>query len=106
MIMVDFYDMAIKSLVPNAQYAYSGRLIWNEEENNNTKCPTQAEIDAKILELQEEYDANQYQRDRQPEYPSIQDQLDMLYWDKINGTDNWQKAIGKVKTAYPKPESL
>ena len=63
-------------------------------------------VQAKIQELQAEYDANQYQRDRQPEYPTIQDQLDMLYWDKINGTDNWQKAIGKVKTAYPKPESL
>ena len=49
--MVDFYDMAIKSLVPNAQYAYSGGLIWNEEENNNIKCPTQEEISLKIEEL-------------------------------------------------------
>ena len=49
--MIDFYDMAIKSLVPNAQYAYSGGLIWNEEENNNIKCPTQEEISLKIEEL-------------------------------------------------------
>jgi len=61
-------------------------------------------VQEKIKELQAEYDANQYQRDRQPEYPSIQDQLDMQYWDKINGTNNWQEAIQAVKTKHPKPE--
>ena len=34
--------------------------------------------------LKAEYDANQYQRDRQ--YPSIGDQLDMQYHDQIDGT--------------------
>ena len=66
--------------------------------------PTEAEIQAKIIELQAKYDANQYQRDRQPEYPSIQDQLDMQFWDKVNGTNNWQEAIEAVKTKHPKPE--
>jgi hypothetical protein len=61
-------------------------------------------IQQKIAELQAEYDANQYQRDRQPEYPSIQDQLDMQFWDKVNGTNNWQEAIEAVKTKHPKPE--
>ena len=61
-------------------------------------------VQEKIIELQAEYDANQYQRDRQPEYPSIQDQLDMQYWDKVNGTNNWQEAIEAVKTKHPKPE--
>ena len=35
-------------------------------------------------------------------YPSIQDQLDMLYWDKVNGTDNWLNSISSVKSKYPK----
>ena len=50
--------------------------------------------------LKAEYDANQYQRDRQ--YPSIGDQLDMQYWDQVNGTTTWKDAIAKVKADNPK----
>jgi len=35
-------------------------------------------------------------------YPSIQDQLDMQYHDKVNGTNTWQTAIAKVKSDNPK----
>jgi ribosome-interacting GTPase 1 len=47
--------------------------------------------------------ANQYKDQRATAYPSIQDQLDLLYWDKVNGTNNWEAAIEAVKTEYPKP---
>ena len=36
-------------------------------------------------------------------YPSIQDQLDMQYWDKKNGTTTWVDAVAKVKSDNPKP---
>ena len=62
--------------------------------------PTEAEIDAEVIRLQAEYDANQYQRDRQ--YPSIGDQLDMQYHDELNGTTTWKDAIAKVKSDNPK----
>jgi len=58
--------------------------------------------EAKALEEKAEYDANQYQRDRATSYPSIQEQLDMQYWDKVNGTTNWEDAIAKVKLDNPK----
>jgi len=44
----------------------------------------------------------QYKIDR--EYPSIQDQLDMQYWDAVNGTTTWKDAIAQVKADNPKPE--
>ena len=47
-------------------------------------------------------DPNTYKRQRATAYPSIQEQLDLLYWDKVNGTDNWEQAIAAVKTEYPK----
>ena len=47
-------------------------------------------------------DPEQYKMDRVKEYPSIQEQLDMQYWDKINGTTIWQDTINAVKTKYPK----
>ena len=47
--------------------------------------------------------ANQYKDQRATAYPTIQEQLDLLYWDKVNGTNNWEAAIEAVKTEYPKP---
>ncbi len=41
-----------------------------------------------------------YQTKRQ--YPTIQDQLDMQYWDNINGTTIWKDTITKIKTDNPK----
>ncbi len=64
------------------------------------EAPTKTEVDAEVIRLQAEYDANQYQRDRQ--YPSIGDQLDMQYHDQIDGTTTWKDAIAKVKADNPK----
>jgi hypothetical protein len=39
---------------------------------------------------------------RAAEYPSLADQADMQYWDKINGTNTWETAIAAIKAKYPK----
>ena len=44
----------------------------------------------------------QYKIDRV--YPSIGEQLDMQYWDAVNGTTTWKDAIAQVKADNPKPE--
>lgn len=67
---------------------------------NGTAEISKADIKTKMAELQTTYDNNKYQRDRV--YPSIADQLDMQYWDKVNGTTTWQTAIAKVKSDNPK----
>ena len=36
------------------------------------------------------------------EYPDISEQLDMLYWDKINNTNMWEDTISAIKAKYPK----
>jgi len=95
---------AILKINPNAVVIVRGTDIntceieWLE----GTTPISKADIEAKMTELQAEYDANQYQRDRATAYPSIQEQLDMQYWDKVNGTTNWKDAIAKVKTDNPK----
>ena len=47
-------------------------------------------------------DPDAYKIKRQTEYPSIQDQLDMQYWDNVNSTTTWKDAIAKVKSDNPK----
>ena len=43
-----------------------------------------------------------YIQKRLAEYPSIGDQLDMIYWDQINGTQLWKEKITEIKNKYPK----
>jgi len=44
-----------------------------------------------------------YIQARQEGYGSIADQLDMQYWDAVNGTTTWQNHVAQVKTDNPKP---
>ena len=44
-----------------------------------------------------------YIEQRQQAYPSITEQLDMIYWDKINNTKIWQETITAIKAQFPKP---
>lgn len=43
-----------------------------------------------------------YAEKRAAEYPAIGEQLDMIYWDKVNGTTVWQDTIAAIKAKYPK----
>ena len=45
-----------------------------------------------------------YIQARQEAYGSIADQLDMQYWDQVNGKTTWKDYIAKVKSDNPKPE--
>ena len=93
---------AIKAINPNAEVSINADDINQITWHNGTIPIAKQTILNKQIELQAEYEAKQYQRDRQTQYPSIADQLDMLYWDKVNGTENWLNSIESVKSRFPK----
>jgi len=62
-----------------------------------------AKVAAARKSIDDAYAATKYQRDRAAAYPALQDQLDMQFWDKKNGTTTWVDAIAKVKSDNPKP---
>ena len=68
---------------------------------NNVKAPTEKAIQAKLKELQAEYDANDYQRKRLVEYPSLQECIHAILDDDLEALQERRKA---VKAKYPKPE--
>ena len=53
------------------------------------------------LKKQLEYEAS-YVFKRRQAYPPLFEQLDALYWDMKNGTNNWVDSRTKVKEKYPK----
>ena len=97
---------AINALIENAEVSVYGdenedfKVLWL----NGTKPVSNEKILEKLKDLNTDYDSKQYQRDREISYPSIQEQLDMQYWDAVNGTKKWQEAVAKVKDDNPKPE--
>ena len=92
----------ILKINPNAEVVVKGNDIntCTIEWLNGTTPISKADIEAKMVEVQADYDAKQYQRDRV--YPSIGDQLDMQYKDLLNGTTTWKDAVAKVKSDNPK----
>jgi hypothetical protein len=104
MINPMFIGDAINAVCPNATWSLDEpfeyeNLIWRDEVLSK---PSKEAVMVEAARLQAEYEAKQYQRERASAYPSIQEQLDLLYWDKVNGTDNWEQAIAAVKAEYPK----
>jgi hypothetical protein len=94
---------AVRSLKPGVTFG------WNPDtkaitgwDTSKGSPPSDSEITAEVNRLQLIYDSKDYQRKRQPLYPTIEDQLDMQYWDKKNGTTTWVDAVTKVKTDNPK----
>ena len=110
---------AIKKINSEAQFTYQAEDINSIQWLNGTTPIPVADIEAKMTELQAEYDANQYQKDNKPEqldyikqrknsYPEIGDQLDML-WHSIDQDEelktkyfNFYQAIKSVKIKHPK----
>ena len=99
-------DKAILKINPNAEFSVNANDINQITWLNGTTPIPKADIEAKMVEVQTDYDAKQYQRDRV--YPSIGDQLDML-WHSIDQNPalksqyfNFYEAIKAVKVKNPK----
>jgi hypothetical protein len=82
---------AIHKINPNAQFTINADDINQITWLNGTTPIPKADIEAKMVEVQADYDAKQYQRDRAKEYPSMADQLDDIYHNGIDAKDKYPK---------------
>ena len=100
---------AILALDPNAEVSVNAedvnQITWHD---GNPNSITVAQIQTKQAELQTAHDAKAYARARASAYPSIGDQLDML-WHAIDDNStlktryaDFHTAIKSVKDANPK----
>jgi hypothetical protein len=94
---------AIQSLRPNSQFViHDGVLEWHD--TNQTK-PTDAEIQTELTRLQSEYDAKQYQRDREEEYNKVGATMQDCIHALLDGGDTLTELQAKrteVKNKFPK----
>ncbi len=88
---------AIRKAYPSAVTINDGTGIFDA--SNNVIDVDQSKVDAARVELNK----LNYKMDRMNAYASIVDQLDMQYWDAVNGTTTWKDHVAKVKSDNPKP---
>jgi len=94
---------AILKINPNAEVTVKGNDINTceiEWHNGTTPIP-KADIEVKITELQAEYDAEEWKRNRQAEYPTHEDCIHAL----LDGGDTLTELQAKrtaTKNKYPK----
>ena len=67
---------------------------------NSDSQPTDDELNAAYTAWKT---AEEYKHKREEAYPDWKTQMDMQYWDSVNGTTTWRDAIAKVKSDNPKP---
>ena len=97
---------ALNSLRPKAEWVVRGDVIeWLDSEYTE---PTKAEIDAEIARIQAEYDAQEYARNRQAEYPSL-NELIVALWENVveeraSSVIELEAKRQDVKTKYPKSQ--
>jgi|TARA_B100000073_G_scaffold299812_1_gene265878 hypothetical protein len=88
-------DQEIEDAKPLYKQVNNERLEFSDDDY------AQAKIDLGNSKWDEQ--ENGYKSARQEAYGSIADQLDMQYWDAVNGTTTWKDHITQVKTDNPKP---
>jgi hypothetical protein len=109
--MIDFITQAVRENGNNAPHSIefvdtSNWTVTSADPDNPFVYDHDAAV-ARVTELQADYTAKQYQRDRQPEYPSLADLADALYWSNQGDNtklDEYYAACAAVKLKYPKPE--
>ena len=92
---------AIRKAYPAAVTIDDGRGAFDSSGASITL--EQSKIDTARTELNAEEAAVKYKSDRATAFASIGDQLDMQYWDAVNGTTTWKDHVAKVKADNPKP---
>ena len=85
--------------------SYTGNIHEEGMIDNPHSKPTKEFLESELQKIQDEFDAQEYARNRATEYPSTGDQLDMMYKDNLNSTTTHAAAVEAVKTKWPKDNS-
>ena len=64
--------------------------------------PTEKSLTDALAKQQSDFDSQEYARKRAEAYPSVGDQLDMIYKDMKNSTTTHAEAVEAIKTKFPK----
>ena len=102
---------AIRKAYPNVVLIEDSKGAFDA--SGNAVTIVQSNVDAARVELDKDKYRIQRTGESDPAFPgiattdttyaSMQEQLEMQYWDAVNGTTTWKDHVASVKSKYPKP---
>jgi hypothetical protein len=104
------YRQALQQLRPTSKISFTSSVESYETlhwKDSDTNPPSKEEVEELVAVLQPAWD--QWAEDRAAAYPTVEEQLDLL-WHTINNGEqllkgcNWFERIRQAKTSTPKPE--
>jgi hypothetical protein len=102
---IDYLELNANSYKLDQSNSPHKITYWDDA--NPDKQPTDAELKTAWAEIEVDRKATQYQRDRQPEYPAIGEQLDLLWHaiddETLDKTSDFYTSLKATKDKYPKP---
>ena len=96
--MITYFD-AVQDLVGGGISGKANGPVSEIKFHNGQEPPTEKAIQAKLKELEDQYEKQAYARSRANAYDPIPEQLDQIYHDM----DGWKAKIKSVKDKFPKP---
>ena len=90
---------AIRKSYPSIVTLAETFVDYGLDKDGNKVSIVQSKVDAARTTINKELTDTKYQRDRAAEYPSVVDQLDLIYH---SGVDAWKVKIKETKDKYPK----
>ena len=104
------YRQALQLLRPTSKISFTSSVESYETlhwKDSDTNPPSKEEVEELVAVLQSAWD--QWAEDRASAYPTVEEQLDLL-WHTINNGEqllkgcNWFEQIRRAKASTPKPE--
>lgn len=105
----DFVQQALKALCPDTPNWYGWNVLADGHSWENAKViqdgvtkPTKTEFDAKLIEVQAQYQEQQIDANRQAAYIA---EADPLFFKAQRGEatmEEWQAKVAEIKARYPK----
>lgn len=106
------YHAAIRAAYPDALLVIEGETASDlrviNQETGEDFAYDQSAVEAAWNQITADRAATEYQRQRAPEYPSMADFADAMYWNSTGDStklDEYYAACAAVKAKYPKPEA-
>jgi hypothetical protein len=118
------HSQVLVKIKPGAQWTLRGKeIVWQETKSPDNQptgewiatnlewldtqisAPTKTEFETAWAVALAEFENNEYQRQRQPEYPPLADLADALYWQSQGDESKmtaYLAAVDAVKEKYPK----
>lgn len=96
------FDLTVAKVAGGRLYEINGNAQTDVVWLDGNPAPAQTEWDIAESAVIQEFAIEAARQSRAAEYPTVQEQMDMMYHDLVEGTTKWVDMVRSIKSKYPK----